>query len=312
VITVSDSDIEAEIKRLRDERATVAGAGDDPLAEHGIATLHVKIDVGGENLVDVGDVEWQHPSDILGGMLIENLSEKLLGKKKGDVVDLKEKLPQDFRDEKHRGQEASIALRVDGVQKVTYPAVDDAFAAEMDYDSVDEMKGELKKELEKRAAAEVERQTDGAVAEALLAAVPFDVPPSLIEAESEKMLRRYEMQLRQQGVGEANLPKLLEEAAGQAKSRVQHDLRLSFLLERISSERKVLVTENEVRQEIAGIAQRYEKPAAEMEEYMERNKLLPALRAELRDRKTLGALRKIVKIEDAAPAADAPAAEESK
>jgi trigger factor len=237
----------------------------------------------------------------------------MLGKKKGDLVELKEKLPQDFRDEKHRGQEASIALRVDAVQKVTYPVVDDAFAAEMDYDSVDEMKAELKKELEKRAAAEVERMTDGAVAEALLAAVPFDVPPSLVDAESEKMLRRYEMQLRQQGVGEENLPKLLEEAAGQAKSRVQHDLRLSFLLERISSERKILVTENEVRHEVAGIAQRYEQPAAEMEEYMERNKLLPALRAELRDRKTLAALRKVVKIEDAAPAADAPAAaEESK
>jgi trigger factor len=298
VVAVTDADVEAEIKRLRDERATVADAGDEPLAENGIATLHVKIVVDGETVVDAGEVEWQHPSDVLGGMLVENLASSLLGKKKGDVVQLATPLPQDFRDEKHRGKTAQIELRVDGVQRVTFPAIDDAFAAEMDYESVDEMKGELKKELEKRASAHVERLTDEAVSEALLAAVPFDVPPSLVAAETERMLKKYEMQLRQQAVGEDQIGGLVAEARAQAETRVKRDLRLSFLLDKIAGERKVLVTENEVRQEVGAIAGRYEKSAADMEDYMERNRLLPALRSELRDRKTLAELRKIVRIED--------------
>jgi len=308
VVEISDADVEAEVKRLRDERATVEGAGDDPLAEHGIATLHVKIVTGGETVVDVGDVEWQHPSDVLGGMLIENLATRMIGRKKGDVLELTEKLPQDFRDEKHRGAEATVSLRVDGVQRVTYPAIDDAFAGVMDYDTLDQMKAELRKDLEKRAASEIDRRTDEAVAESLLTAVAFDVPPSLVEAESEKMLRRYEMQLRQQGVGEESMGKLIEEAHGHAKVRVQRDLRLSFLLDRIATERKILVTENEVRHEVGTIAQRYQKSLPEMEDYMERNRLVPALRAELRDRKTLETLRKIVKVEDA-PAVPAVPAE---
>ncbi len=118
------------------------------------------------------------------------------------------------------------------------------------------------------------------------------------------MLKRYEMQLRQQGVGEDVLPKLLAEARGQAETRVKRDLRLSFLLDKIATERKILVTENEIRQEVAAIAARYEKRADEREDYMERNRLLPALRGELRDRKTLGELRKVVKIADA-PKAEA-------
>lgn len=304
-IEVSDADVEAEIKRLRDERATVADAGDEPLADRGIATLHVKVSVGDEVIVEAGDVEWQHPSDVLGGMLVENLATTLLGKKKGESATLKEKLPQDFRDEKHRGQEATIALRVDGVQRVTLPALDDAFAAEMDYDSLAEMQAEVKTDLGKRAESQLERMTDDAVAESLLAAAPFDVPPSLVASETERMLRRYEMQLRQQGIGEDALPKLLDEARSQAETRVKRDLRLSFLLDSIATQRKVLVTETEIRTEVATMAARYEKSVPEMEDYMERNRLLPALRSELRDRKTLGELRKIVKIVDAPKAPEA-------
>jgi len=305
VVEVTDVDVETEIKRLRDERATVADAGDEPLAESGIATLHVKISVGDEVVVDAGDVEWQHPSDVLGGMLVENLSSALLGKKKGETASLKEKLPADFRDEKHRGAEAAIELRVDGVQRVTLPVVDDAFAAEMDYDSLDEMKTEIKADLGKRVGAQIERMTDDAVAESLLAAAPFDVPPSLVTAETEKMLRRYEMQLRQQSIPEDSIPKLMSEARAQAETRVKRDLRLSFLLDTIATERKVFVTENEIRAEVATMAARYEKTVPEMEEYMERNRLLPALRSELRDRKALGELRKVVKITDAPKAPEA-------
>jgi trigger factor len=305
VVEITDVDVETEIKRLRDERATVADAGDEPLAESGIANLHVKIAVGDEVVVDAGDVEWQHPSDVLGGMLVENLATALLGKKKGETTTLKEKLPADFRDERHRGAEATIELRVDGVQRVTLPVVDDAFAAEMDYDSLDEMKTEIKADLGKRVGAQVERMTDEAVAESLLAAAPFDVPPSLVAAETERMLKRYEMQLRQQSIPEESLPKLIDEARAQAETRVKRDLRLSFLLDTVATERKVFVTENEIRAEVAAMAARYEKTVPEMEDYMERNRLLPALRSELRDRKALGELRKVVKIVDAPKAPEA-------
>jgi trigger factor len=300
VVQVTDADVEAEIKRLRDERATVSDAGDEPLAEHGIAALHVKITVGGETVVDAGDVEWQHPSDVLGGMPVENLAASLLGKKKGESATLKATLSADFRDERFRGKDADIEVRLDSVQRVTFPAVDDAFAAEMDYDSLAEMQAEVRKDLDRRLAAQVERRTDDAVAEALLAAVPFEVPPSLVAAESGRMLRRYEMQLRQQGIGEELLPNLVAEAKSQAETKVVRDLRLSFLLDRIATERKVFVTENEVATEVGTIAARYQKSAPEMEEYMERNGLLPALRAELRDRKTLAEMRKVVKVVDAA------------
>ncbi len=305
VVEVSDADVEVEIKRLRDARATASDAGDEPIAEHGIASLHVRLDVDGKTVVDAPDVEWQHPADSLGGMAVPGLAAALLGKKRGETAEVTTKLADDFREEEHRGKTATIRLTVEGVQHVVYPAVDDAFAAEMDYDSLDDMRAEIRKDLAKKAAGAAERALDGAIADALLAAVPFEVPPSLVASESDRMLKRYEMQLRQQAVPEESIAKLVAEAKSQAETRVRRDLRVSFLLDKIATERKVLVTENETRQEVAAIAARYERTVPEMEDYMERNRLLPALRGELRDRKTLALLRSIVKVVEPAAKAEA-------
>ena len=54
---------------------------------------------------------------------------------------------------------------------------------------------------------------------------------------------------------------------------------------------------------VAGMASQYNRTTAEMQTYVERNGLDTALRASLRERKTLQELRDVVQIVDAAPAA---------
>lgn len=295
-LTVTDGDVDAEVQRLREERATVRDAGDEPLREKGVVSMHVSVKVGDETVVDAHDVEWQHGTDVLGGMELAGLSAALLGRKKGETAELTQKLPDDFREEAHRGKDAVFALTLEGVQHVDLPEADDAFAKEMDYEDVADMRGELRKKLERSAEQNREPALDGAIVDRLLQAAPFEVPPSLVRAETERMLRRYEAQLRRQGVPEDELEAQLRQLVGAAAQRVQRDLRASFLLDRIATERKVFVTETEVAQEVGRMAQRYDRTLAEMEATLESQGVLPALRAELRERKTVADLRGVVKI----------------
>lgn len=309
-MTVTDEHVAAAVERLREERATVRDGGDEPLRERGIVTLHVKLEVGGETIVDADDVEWQlGGGDVLGGMKIDGLSDGLLGKRKGDAVAFTQKLPDDFRDEARRGQDANVALEVRGVQHVELPVLDDAFAKEMDYDGVDDMRAELRKKLERGAENDKDSALDRAIVEALVRAVPFEVPPSLVTAETERMLRRYEAQFRRQGVPEHDIEVQLRHLVGAAAERVKQDLRASFLLDKVAAERKVFVTENEMRQEIGRMSQRYDRTLAEMEHTLEEQGVLPALRSELRERKTVADLRGVVKVVEPAGAKTAdPAA----
>jgi trigger factor len=166
----------------------------------------------------------------------------------------------------------------------------------MDYDGVEDMRKELRKKLERSAEENRDQALDGAIVDALLAAVPFEVPPSLVVSETQRMLRRYEAQFRRQGIPEDQLESHLRQLVGAASERVKRDLRASFLLDRIAADRKVFVTENEVRQEVARMAQRYDRSLAEMEAALEQQGILPALRSELRERKTVASLRSVVKV----------------
>lgn len=313
-LSVKEADVDREVETLRESRATIADAGDEPVREKDVVILSVKIESGGETVVDASDVEWQVAGDVLGGMQIDGLAAAVTGKRRGESAEFTQKLPDDFTDEARRGQDAKITISIKSAQHVTLPELTEDWAKEMDYDGVADMRAEMRRKLERRAAQNRDSALDGAIVAALLGAVPFAVPPSLVSSETSKMLRRYEAQFRRQGVPEQDIETQLRAMVGSAAGKVRDDLRTSFLLDRIASDRKVFVTENEMRQEIARIGAGYERNPAEMEAALEKQGVLGALRAELRERKTLAALRSIVQIvePDAAPAAaDAPAPAEA-
>ncbi len=298
-LDVTDEQIDGEIERLRFQQAKVDEAGDEPLADRGIAELEVAVRVGEETLLEGAETQWQHPNPVLGGMQIDGLADGLLGERAGSSVVFKQVLPDDFRDEQFRGKEAEITLDVKGVQKVTLPEVDDAFAQDMDYDDLEEMRDELRKQFERRLDQARDDALDEAVIAALIEAIPFELPPKLREQETERTLRRYEARLREQGIPEEQIPPVLAQARANADTEVLTQLKSSFILDRIGADRKVLVTESEVQQELANMATRYNRTPAEMQEYMERQDLMGSMRATLKERKTVRELRDVVQIVDA-------------
>jgi trigger factor len=301
-LAVSEEDVDGEIERLRYEQASVAdGEEGDTIGEHDVAELEVTLSCEDDKIVDAEPLQWSPPSNLLGGMKIEGFSDALSGQAAGHEATFTVQLPDDFREETQRGKDAEVLVKVTKIQKVTLPEVDDAFVEAMDYDDLDEMRGDVRKQLERRLEAEADRRLDDAILDALRAATPFHVPPSLVKSEQVRVLRRFEMNLRQEGLPEEAIVERVLEAKEEAEGMVTRNLQGSFILERIAADRKVLVTENEVAQELMTMASRYNRTAAEMQEYVERNGLLQALRGSLKERKTLRELRDVLDIVDAAP-----------
>ncbi len=304
-LSVTDDHIAEQVEQIRLESAQVQDKSDGPIAEHGMADLTVDLTVEEDTILEDAETQWSHPSDLLGGMLITGFAEELMGKSKGDVVSFTQPLPDQFRDPELRGKDADIKVTVGDVRNVTLPDVDDKFAQDMDYDDLEEMRDEIRKQLERRLADAEEEALDEAVVNAVLEAIPFEVPPSLQEAETTRMLRRYAARLNQEGIPEEQIGAHLQQAQTEASTKVVHDLRASFILDKIATERKVFVTESEVHQELTTMAARYNRTPDEMEAYMERQELMTSLRSTLRERKTVRELRDVLTIVDAAPADDA-------
>jgi len=305
VIAVTDEMISREIDRLRMERASAEDAADEPLAERGTAALGVKVECDGETIVDETGIEWAHPSDVLGGMLVEGMAAGLLGKKRGEEAEFTVTLPDNFRDDSLRGREARLMLTLESVQKVNLPDLNDSFAAELDYDDVEELRDDIRKQLARQAEVRQERALDEAIVTKILEQVPFELPPSLVRRETGRMLQRYQTRLRQDGLPEDQIREELARAHAEAETRVMRDLRASFVLDKIATQKKVFATESEVQQELARMAASYNQSVDEMEDHMVRNGLMSSLRASIRERKTIAELRGLVTVTEPAAGDDA-------
>ena len=295
-IAVDDAMIDRELERLQMERASAEDGGEGPVEARGVCSLHVRLDHEGETIVDETGIAWVHPSDVLGGMLVEGLAAGLLGKKVGETAEFDVTLPDNFRDDELRGKPAHLVLTIESIQRVILPELNDAFAAELDYDDLEELRGDIRKQLERQVEGRVERALDERIVDAVLERVPFDLPPTLVRRETGRMLQRYQTRLRQDGIPDDQITEELARAHAEAETRVKRDLRASFVLDRVAAEKKVFATESEVHQELARMGASYNQSAEEMEAYMEQNGLLPSLRASLRERKAIAELRKLVTI----------------
>ena len=179
------------------------------------------------------------------GRFLPEILEALKGMKadeeKKDVV---VKFPNDAAPDPLKGNKAKYDLKVSMFRKRTLP--DDAGLAESaKVESVDKLRADIRERLEKQATdAEIARRKDEAI-ELLLKKTDFDVPPSLVQRQTEAYLGQLAQQMQYAGVTneyiEQNREKILKDAADKAEKQV----RLSYILLDIADTEKIETDEKD-------------------------------------------------------------------
>lgn len=182
---VTEAVLTAELDRLRIANSTLEPVKSGTGAESGnIVTLDLTVKVDGEELEDAAasDVDVE-----LGqGNLMEDLEKAILGVVAGGSSEATVQMPDGHPHPKMRGKAAQFSVTVKEIKARVLPVVDDEFAKDLgDYGSLEELKKSLTGDLEKR----LKEQADNTVAERIVAelvkANPIDVPPSLVQRQSQ-------------------------------------------------------------------------------------------------------------------------------
>ena len=179
------------------------------------------------------------------GRFLPEILEALQGMKAGEEKkDVKVKFPKDAAPEPLKGKKAAYDLKVSMIRKRTLP--DDAGLAEAaKVESVDKLRADIRERLEKQATeAEVENRRNQAI-ELLLKKTDFDVPPSLVQRQTEAYLGQLAQQMQYAGVTgdyiEQNREKILKDAREHAEKQV----RLSYILLDIADAEKIETDEKD-------------------------------------------------------------------
>lgn len=285
---VEESQIDEEIDHLRDRLATLetverpAAQGDYVVIDH-VGTVDGTPFEGGtarDQLLELGS-----------GRLVPGFEEQLVGAGAGDERTVSVTFPEDYPGPRG-GQEASFAVTVNEVKAKRLPELDDEFAAEAaGFDTLAELRDDVRGRLEQADARALEREFENAVVEAAVAEAQVDVPDKLIHARAHEMLEDTFGMLARQGISKESYLRISgrdeETLAHEAEPEAAAALKREAVLAAIVAAEGVEPTDEEVREALEPTAERQGTSVDKLFEQLRSNGRLDRVRAEVATRQAI-------------------------
>jgi len=176
-------------------------------------------------------------------------------------------------------------------------ATNDALAKELGFISLQDLKSAVSKDLHLRGEAEIKNDIERQILEQLLKGASLDAPEALVRSETKEILEQLKLNQILRGQKKEEVKSKESELQEQAEKEAVRRVKLSFLLEEIGQREGIQVSEEDLTKRIEEIAGARGKSSEETRQYLESQNLIPGLKAELRDRKTVNFLLSGAKIE---------------
>ena len=286
-VAVSDAEVDEQLERLASGMKNFVDAKKGKKAENGD---QIVIDFVGK----LDGVEFEGGSaqdtalELGAGRFIPGFEEQLVGVKAGDEKVITVTFPADYPAENLKGKDATFDITVKAVKVAGEAKLDDEFAKNLGLESMEQLKGLLRGQLEQETAGLTRTQMKRQLLDVLAAGHDFDVPPSMVEAEFGQIWQ----QLLQEAQNEEDTETALKEIEAEKddyRAIAVRRVRLGLLLSEIGQANGVEVTAQEMQMLLAQAAQQYRpEDRQRFVEYIQQDPLAAAqLRAPLYEDKVV-------------------------
>ncbi|MEK8085205.1 trigger factor [Aquabacterium sp. A3] len=201
------------------------------------------------------------------GQMLEAFEKAVRGMKTGESKTFPLKFPDDYHGKDVAGKEADFLVTVKKVEAQQLPEVTEDFIKGLGLadGSLDSLRADIKKNLEREVKFRVAARNKAAVMEGLLKVVSFDLPQSLVAAEADRLVEQARADLKARGMADADkAPIPAEMFHPQAERRVRLGLTVAELVKANNLQAKP----EQLQAHIQELAQSYEQPAQVVAWYM--------------------------------------------
>ncbi len=263
---VSEAAIDRTVDILRKQRRTF---GLRPVAEGALETDRVTIDFEGKidgEPFDGGKAEaFQF---VIGeGQMLEQFDQSVRGMKVGESKTFPLQFPADYQGKDVAGKEADFMVTVKKIEAQNLPAVDEAFAKALGIKegTVEGLRADVKKNLEREVKFRVLARNKGAVMEALSKAAELDVPNALVASETDRLIEGARADLKQRGVKDFDTAPIPAEIF---KPQAERRVRLGLVVAELVRTHNLQAKPDQLQKHIEELSQSYEKPSEVMRWYL--------------------------------------------
>jgi trigger factor len=285
--SVDDETVDSQIDALRDRFADLEDSA-APLSAGDYAQIDIKGYVHDEVVDALTATDFLY--EVGSGMVVPELDAELTGKRAGDILKFTGELPERFG-ERAGDQVAFQVLVKEGKRKVL-PEVSDEWASEAsEFDTVGELRADIRKRLELVAKLQAQMAVRDKVLDALADLVDIELPDALVQSEMERRLHDLAHRLEAQG---ATIPQYLaatgqEEQAfvAQVRETAERAVRADLAVRAVVAQEGISATDEEYDEEIERLAERLEEKPAKVRRDLDRRGVAEAVRSDIARGKAL-------------------------
>lgn len=295
-VSVSDEEVEAQLKILQDSHAPLKPLESSRLIqEKDFVILDFEGSLSGKPL-DGWKVD-NHLVEVGSKTLVGDLDLQLIGLAQNEEKDVRMSLPEDYLKKELAGKEIQVHLKIKEIKEKILPSMDDEWAKDVgDYHSLADLKARLRQNLEEQKKGQARQAAKEKILDLLIERHSFPVPKSMVERQVQNLISRAEIRLAQQGMKLGEGPVDRQKLLDSFQPIAEREVRSGLILEKIAEVEKLSVRETEIEEKLEKLAAQLKQRVEAVKNYYRKKDLGEDLRAQMLEEKTLDFLLSQAKI----------------
>lgn len=289
---IDDTHVDAYLERTRQQHARLETVEEEdyPAALGDLVVMDFKGFID-EEPFEGGEAEG-YSLELGTQSFIPGFEEQLVGKKKGEELEVKTAFPEDYREENLKGKEAVFKVKIHEIKRKEFPDLDDEFAQEVsEFSTLEEFKKDIKNKLVENEDNRAARELEDELIRKISRGAEVEIPSVLVERELDRMMGDMERFLRMQGLtleqylkmAEKSLKDLRDGNREEGENRVKANLTLDAIIK----EEGITAEEQEIDEKIASFAGEHKQEPEKVKEMFASQGRIGIIEEEVKFRKAI-------------------------
>lgn len=263
---VTEEDLEDEIKGVQEMNARIVPVEDRKSEMGDIVDIDFKGYVN-EEAFPGGEAE-HYELELGSASFIPGFEDQLVGKEKGEEVEVKVTFPEDYGQEDLAGKEAKFMVTINEIKVKELPELDDEFVKDIsEFDTMEEYKEDVRKNLVEKEEENAKNMNINNIVDKLVEDAEMELPEVMVEAQVESEINDFGYRLQMQGITLDQYMQLTGNTLDGFKLEVrpvaEKRVRANLVIDAIAKAESIEATDEDVDRELDKIAAQYNQDDVE-------------------------------------------------
>ncbi|MEE1196855.1 MAG: trigger factor [Lachnospiraceae bacterium] len=271
VVEVTDEEVEAELKKEQEKNSRTIAVEDRAVESGDIVTLDYEGSVDGVPF-EGGKAE-NYALTIGSNTFIPGFEDQLIGAQVETPLDVNVTFPEEYHSADLAGKAAVFKCVVHKIEAKELPELDDEFAQDVsEFDTLDEYKADIRKNLTEKKEADAKRAKENAAVDKAVENAAMDIPAPMLDTQAEQMVNNFAQRIQSQGLTFEQYMQFtgatLDSMKEQMKPQAEKEIKARLVLEKVAEVENIEISDEKLNEEIANMAKMYNMEADKLMELM--------------------------------------------